>query len=346
MAASYGVVLIDSNRSARRVAVLREALSEATRRESQCDFKDLKVTDLYGYRQQEIQNAFTRFSKSVVFVVVDEKELTTLKYRRLPRIPCASISCGYELIRSLGRRADVYFVIRRNVSGLDVLSMLLSGARGVVDREVLGSSDLISLTVSSLMHGDRERCIVAGHAAHVLDSIIQLIKVKHGMAKRHFALLVALAEIPRQRLNIGDRVTQKEVVNQIQRYFDATGYQVKLDTYRLLPILLTIVKHGVSLEGDEDVEREEPDHSRFMLTRGERQELAFLPAYAREFGLPAHVLPVRDVDEINLINHIYKYGVNGVETVAQRNAERLEIRQVSLHRVHDEAARSNKRRAK
>ena len=221
MAASYGVVLIDSNRSARRVAVLREALSEATRRESQCDFKELKVTDLYGYRQQEIQNVFTRFSKSVVFVVVDEKELTTLQYRRLPRIPCESISCGYELIRSLGRRADVYFVIRRNVSGLDVLSMLLSGARGVVDREVLGSTDLISLTVSSLMHSDRERRIVAGHAAYVLESIIQLIKGKHGMAKRHFALLVALAEIPRQRLDIGEKVTQKEVVNQVQRHFEA-----------------------------------------------------------------------------------------------------------------------------
>jgi len=348
MAASYGVVLIDSNRSARRVAVLNEALSEATQRESQRDLEKLKVTDLYVYRQQEIEDTFTRFSKSVVFVVIDENELTTLKHGRLPRVPCESIACGYELIRSLGRRADVYFVIRRNVSGLDVLSMLLSGARGVVDREVLGSSDLISLTVSSLMHGDRERRIVAGHAAHVLDSTIQLIKVKHGMAKRHFALLVALAEIPRRRLNIGDRVTQKEVVNQIQRYFDATGYQVKLDTYRLLPILLTIVKQGVSLEEDEDVEREEPDNSRFMLTRGQRQELAFLPTYAREFGLPAHVLPVRDIDEINLINHIYKYGVNGVETVAQRNAERLEIRQVSLRRVQDDtrAVRSSKRRAK
>jgi hypothetical protein len=335
MAASYGVVLIDSNRSARRVAVLNEALSEATQRESQRDLEKHKVTDLYVYRQQEIEDTFTRFSKSVVFVVIDENELTTLKHGRLPRVPCESIACGYELIRSLGRRADVYFVIRRNVSGLDVLSMLLSGARGVVDRDVLGSSELIRMTVSTLMQSERERGIVAGHAAHVLDSLIQLIKEKHRMAKRHFALLVALAEIPRRRLDIGDRVTQIEVVNQIQRHFDATGYKVKLDTYRLLPTLLTIVKDGVSLEEDEDAESEDPDNSRFTLTRSQKQELAFLPAYAREFGLPAHVLPVRGIDEINLISHIYKYGVYGIETVTQRNAERIQILQVSLPRLHD-----------
>jgi hypothetical protein len=154
------------------------------------------------------------------------------------------------------------------------------------------------------------------------------------MAKRHFALLVALAEIPRLRLNISERVTQKEVVNQVQSHFDETGYKVKLDTYRLLPTVLTIVKEAMSDQYEEDMsewgDESLEDSSRLILSKSERPELAFLPSYARNFGLPTHVLPVRGISQEDLIKHLYKRGLYGVETIAVRQVENVQIRQVTL----------------
>ena len=103
----YGFVLVDHNRSARRAAVLSQALAEAAQSGSHNKMKEVNVTDVYTYRQPEIHAAIAQFSRSAVFIVVDEDELTALTDgRRLPRVPCQSIACGYELMNSLPGKAD------------------------------------------------------------------------------------------------------------------------------------------------------------------------------------------------------------------------------------------------
>jgi hypothetical protein len=349
---TYGMVVIDDNPAARRIAVLSQALADAQRANSRAVPGRVEATDLYTYGQPEIEAVVARFSRSSVFVVVNEERLSELTGgKAVPRVPSQSIAYGYELMSKFGTNVDVYFVVRRNAGGLDVISMLLSGARGVIDSEVLGSSALISIVLKGLAEPATETRILAGRAAQVLDSFVQLVRSKYRMAKHHFALLVALAEIPLMRLNITDRVTQKEVVNQLQRHFDETGYEVKLDTYRLLPTVLTIVKETISDDYEEDVsecgDENLEDNSRLILSKSERPELAFLPSYARHFGLPAQVLPVRGINQADLIKHLYKRGLYGVETLGALQFEGVQISQVTFPPGEgDRQKRKRRRRAR
>ena len=334
---AHGIVLLDHNCAARRRSVIAEALSEGAER----SLHAVNLEVLYSYRRSDVHGVIENFSRCRVFVVIGEEQLATLSDKsRLPRIPCASIACGYELLDQFRTGVDVYFVTGGAVCGFDVASMLLSGATGVIDSETLGATALIELILDDKR--DPSYRILAGRPQRVLESAIQLIRGKHRMAERHFSLLMALAEIPAVRLDISAPVTQKEVVNQIQSYVTTTGFNVKLDTYRLLPTLLTILKGEMATdEKDQDGDDGEDD-SRLMLNRNEKPELAYLPLYARMMGLPACVLPIRGVPQENLIREIYRRGIYGLERVDQT----VQGVQIGLYTLPNAAKQSSKKREK
>lgn len=313
------ILLIDRNLTARRSVVLGSAISELYEKEGK-GLNPPPVEAALPTQRNKIEQFLRVQPFGSIFVAVTESELSTLSDgERLPRKPCDSISCGFEIINQKVGDHDLYFLTRDNITGVDIASLLLSGARGIIDLEALGSLEVVGRVIQATHDTDKElNRILVGDPYTKLDRLIDL--VKNQMPVGHWNLLLALAEIPRVRLDVSGNVNQIKIAAALARWKDITGFQGSEQvTSRHLASVLNIIKRHVDVNPDEDNydENEEDDEvesrsrTRY-LTRGELKELPFLPAYARMFGLPRRLIPILGADESKLSTQLFKQGVMGM----------------------------------
>lgn len=312
------ILLIDRNPAARRSAVIGSAIAEL--QESEVSGVNPTVIETALPTQRDKIEQFLRaHALGAAFIAVNETELSTLSDgERLPRRPCESISCGFEILKQKVNEHDLYFLTRDNVTGVDIASLLLSGARGVIDMEALGSLEVVRRIIQATRDTGKElNRILAGDPYTKLDRLIDL--VKNQMPVGHWNLLLALAEIPRVRLDVSGNANQSKIAAALSRWKDVTGFQGSEQvTSRHLASVLNIIKRHVDVNPDEDNYDEDEDEevenigrTRY-LTRAELKELPFLPAYARMFGLPRRLIPILGADESKLGTQLFKQGVMGM----------------------------------
>ena len=311
-------LLVDRNQAARRAVVLKSAIVELNERVGRGETPPV-VEAALPTQKDKIKQFLEAHPAGITFVAVTEKELSMMSDDGgLPRMPCASIACGFEIINQKGGKHDLYFLTRDNVTGVDIVSMLLSGARGVIDLEAVGSLEVVKCVIQATRDTDKRlKRILVGEPHTKLDRLIDI--VKNQMSVGHWTLLLALAEIPRIRLDVSGNANQRKIASALSNWKHVTGFQGSENvTSRHLASILNIIKQHVDVNPDEDEYDEDEDEEAEregrtrQLTQAELKELPFLPAYARMFGLPRRLIPVRAADESKLASQLFNQGVMGI----------------------------------
>lgn len=334
------ILLIDQNPSARRSVVLSSAVTELNEKEN-WGANLVGVETVLPTQKDKIKQFLRNHSQGIIFVAITENDLSTLSNgNRLPRKPCDSISCAFEIIGQIGESNDLYFLTRNNITGVDAISMLLSGARGVIDMEALGSAEVIKCVIRANRDTNKNLSrILVGDPYTKLDRLIDTIKNQVPIG--HWNLLLALAEIPRVRLDVSGNANQIKIASALSKWKDITGFQGSEDvTRRHLASILNIIKGWIDVNPEEDeyeddelFEDDEVEHesrSTRQLTRSEMQELPYLPTYARMFGLPRRLIPIRDADESKLGTQLFRQGIMGMYVKSPSIKSGIKIGRVTM----------------
>jgi hypothetical protein len=263
------------------------------------------------------------------------------------------------LIDELGIENDVYFVTR-SITGVDAISLLMSGARGLVEMEPLGSC----WAMQEIIHGVREpekklNRLLIGSPYHKLKSLIEMANGRWQLPESHWSLLLALAEIPLLKLPIPNKKrqnsdqdtketsdttqegirpargknkpTQNQIADEIAEWVTVTGYSVSGSTSRKLPLLLNLIMDELDVDSSEQTQDIELSGKRRMLRGEEMFELPYLPTYVRLLDFPPRLLPIRGLDQSQLAARLYK-GLRGIEIVSTSTHENVIVAHVTLPR--------------
>ena len=310
--------LYDQKLYARRHLVIKDAAQEVLGTE--VDVKRIST------ESSLVSHWIDGSSGSIIFIVITENQLADLKENRLPRVCCDSIRIGYDLIDKVGTNNDIYFVVR-DVTGADVVSMLLSGARGVIDPDFLGSSEVIKKVLDEVRTRDRRlNRLLIGRPSQTLKSLREMVVSKWQLASTHWELLLALGEIPCIRLHVNKNMpNQKGIANEIANWHRVTGYLVNTNTSKKIPTIMELVASEV-LEDDEtdDWTIEERQNKRRQLSGSEMLELPYLPMYARYLGFPSRLLPISGYDQSQIAIKLYS-GLRGIEFVTTKYHENGDV---------------------
>lgn len=293
------VVWVDTEPKARRASLLRQAIEESRPPHSgqTGDKVIVKLCECDSTSKTRILS-LAQANPSLIFIVVSEAELAAFG-TDLQRIPCASVRLGYELISECSTCNDIYFVIPSGrATGVDVLSLLVSGARGVVGLDALCSSQIVRALVNRYGKGQRlEDPIVAGEPMELLDHLIELVDARYKRQAK-FELLLALSEIPLARLPIQGSPTNTQLAEEIGKFGNKTGYYRNTNTERIIPLIVDEVEQLLESPVGSMITEELPHQLRLRLGYLGRVKMIdppYLPMYARlVYGLPSCLLPVRD----------------------------------------------------
>jgi len=330
------IVLIDKNTTARRAAIVREAVADLIREENDQDiWKTVSVKTFAPSEQSEVAVALTGHNCAIALIIIDEKELSTLTDgERIPRLPCESVLCGYRLIGQMGSGNDLFFVVRGDIiTGVDVISMLLSGIRGVIDINALGSPGVLKTLVNATQMLDKRlNRLVVGRPYELLDSLITMARIKWQISMEHWALLLALAEIPLLKLPSEYPPKQNKIAQEVSAFEGMTGYLVNSSTQRKLPLILDMVGGEIGVFDNDELTSEEERLGRGRyLDREEMFELPYLPLYAREIGMPSRLLPIRELDQSQLATWLYK-GFRFIEIRSTQTYDNIPVVQITMPR--------------
>jgi hypothetical protein len=347
------VLLLDDAPAAGREAALREALYAASRGVS---FSGRMVqVDLTARRLRDVVAADRPELADMVLIAISEDRVSSLTSDesvegggRLPRIACGSVRAGYDLLRNEGRRPDVYFLLRPPVSyGLHVLSLVLSGADGVLDAEYAGSSHVAAWLLQrrlrhlanakwassrstglTLSNATRKVTALAGRPAEALDRLIDIARADWHIDFPRWELLLALAQVPRERLGPRPRTpSQTWVKAALDNWAHVTGYVGGEGVRRRIPSVFDLLRDDEeTMLADSPADRE---GRRRALTSQEMQELPALPALARSKGFPNQLLPVRGVDDSALAHTLYR-GLDRVQPYWSQEQDGVTLRLVTL----------------
>lgn len=235
----------------------------------------------------------------IAIVVVSEKRLSEFTDGQLPRKPCPSIAAGYRLLdthQSARKRLDLHLVVKREVTGVELLSMLVSGTAGVADIDGLAAIvRRAALTRCQAQDAGHHRHLLFGECYTTLDRFADQFR---DVAPDLWKVSLALAEVPADQLDLGERGTQREAAEALDSWSHVTGYVDDGNTYRRIGRLAKMVGHS-----DQDEDEGEPGR----LHKPEKLRiLPSLPMYVRRFGYPPCLLPIRGRDQPGLAVDLYK----------------------------------------
>lgn len=325
------LVLLDKQIIARRKVVIEEAAVELAK--SDPGSVDVGLEYLPATNISQIRKRLTRQSSKLIMVVVHEDDLSGLTdEQKIPRIPCESVALSYSLLDHVGANNDLYVVVR-DITGVDVISLLLSGVRGVIDVDAIGSSKILKKLVNGTSQPDkRMHRLLIGRPYLAFNALVEMARVRLQIPIQHWRLLLALAEIPVRKLNCDLQPKQKQIANEMSKYEDTTGYVVTNVTSRQLPLVLQLVAGELGLLGEDNTsERRDAGKRRRFLDREEMFELPYLPSYARELGLSSCLLPVRGLDQSQLADYLYK-GLRGIETALTSSLDGIALADLTMPR--------------
>lgn len=348
------VLIIDGQNHARRDAVLRAAFDAIRSRDSRDIYRDVQINSFPPSEQLEIKESLRAAAQkhipTLTLVVVSERDRSKPADGITGRLPCDSISLGYGLIDEAGVANDIYYVVN-DITAVETLSLLLSGARGVIQVDALGAVGLLMALVDGTTERDKRlNRKLAGRPYHELELAIDVWRRNLQIADRHWLLVLALAEIPVMRLptqrtrDIAEassieekrkarkQPTQKQIALEISLYSSVTGFSYS-GSERLLPDVLKMLEVAImQIETGEQASYEPSSvEKRRRLAQEEMFELPFLPVYARRAGFPSRLLPIRGINDTQLSDHLYA-GISRVEIKRTRSADALVIADVTVPR--------------
>jgi hypothetical protein len=352
------VLLIDDAPGAGREAALRAALEAA---DTAAGGHSLKV-EVKTQRTGELaamSGADRGQLADIVLIAISEEDVCVLTPdaraeggERIPRKACQSVKIGYSLLDDDVGRPDVYFLTRSSVTyGLHVLSLVVSGADGVLDAECVGSQRTAARLLERrrgrtrgsraspraaprLVWSNKSRTasLLAGKPAEALDNLIDVARAGWQIDLRHWELLLALAQVPRDRL--GPRTKRAPssiwISEALNRWSLVTGYVAGANVRRQVPWVFDLL----TADEEEDVAvdtMEDRDRRRRGLTSEQMHDLPFLPALARSKGFPRKILPVRNVSDAALTETLYR-GLYRVQLYRSEVDEGIQFRFATLPR--------------
>jgi len=340
------ILVVDGNPAARRCAIIRETVAELADKSGDGTWAAMKVEAMLPSKTSNVIKKIQDIQPCIVLVVLTETKFSKLTGgKQIPRVPCDSIACGYEIIEQIGVSSDVYFVPRDdNISGVDIMSMLLSGARGVVDLETLGSGVILKTLLQATKNPDavkKKNRLLVGRPYKQLGTLLDMTKSR--LTPNQWNLLLALAEIPCTTLKVNTKsgnANQKAIALEISRWWERTGYRGSDETSRNVVNVLLEIKGNLAsslVEGEGNFEygfdEEEYDLDDHELTKMQKRELPYLPLYARMMGLPSLLLPIRGLDETLLTSELFKKGVNGMHVKAPISKNGIPVGEVTMPRA-------------
>lgn len=347
MATPSSILVVDGNMAARRCAIIRETVEDLAKKRGNGGWANIKVETFLPSNKNDIGRILRTIKPLIVLVILAETKFSKLADgRRLPRVPCESIMCGYEIIAQIGVPNDVYFVARDdNISGVDVMSILLSGARGIIDLESLGSTVILKTLLDATKNPvtlKKQNRLLVGRPYKRLEKLLDM--TKNRLTPNQWNLLLALAEIPCVPLKVNTKsgnANQTAIALEVSRWWQMTGYRVTDETRRHIVSVLLEIKSNLALgtdgyEDDLDYEFEEEDEEDMdssELTKMQKRELPYLPLYARMMGLPSRLLPIRGLDETLLASELFKKGINGMHIKAPTKKNGIVVGEVTMRRT-------------
>lgn len=353
------IYLADDQPLAGRISMLETTVKSSTDTSGQKYWAALGVEGLSSANMGEAE-ARLRAGNAVALVVLTAENLTMLTDGHLPRRVCAPVNVGYELLNQLNGIGDVYFLAAQ-ITGVEILSLLLSGARGVLDMGVLGSVGILRHLCDATRDIEKGmNRIAAGHSFSELDKLIQTVRVKWRMAPEHWRLLLAFGEVPVMKLPCGFPPNQDNAARALARYEGITGYVVSKRTARKIPALLDYVGSELDQLNDEKQQRDnagdenwpedtmpesEETHSldedqsapnprrwrEGRLTPEEKADLPYLPVTIRHLGFPQRLLPIRGLDQSHLSGRLYD-GILGIDVLRTRSFGGIRFVQLTMAR--------------
>ena len=315
ISSDVSILLIDDEPIARRYAIVGEAAKEGLATNGAMIGRNIDIQFLRPSQKPEITQFIKNEKPYIALIVITEEELSLLPNEKIPRIPCDSIAVGYELVDRVGVANDIYFVVR-DITGVDVISLLLSGARGVIDSKALGEWSTLQTLIAGISESDKRlNRILIGQPYRELKSLKEMAHGRWQLAPQHWSMLLALAEIPVLRFSISDnKPKQNQIAREMSKWVEVTGYVVPEVAARRLPTLLTLVTGELEVE-DSEVESDVHSGKRRALSSAEMFELPYLPMYVRELGFPSRLIPIRGLDQTQLVTRLLK-GLRGIEVVS------------------------------
>ena len=279
------LAFVDSNQAARRSEIVRVVVGEEAK------VADCEVV-FSSHKNPEGLGALEDLD--TVVVVIGDRELAGLTEGKYPRRCATALQEAFSLLDSCsnaGKDLDLYIVVKSDVSGVDVLSILLSGTAGVADLD--GLAPLVSRAIVRHRLPVAERMakrLLIGQPYVALDHFLE--KHKH-LSRELFEAAIALAEVPVDQLDLGDKATQTEAAAALDAWSHVTGYHDFGSTYRHIGSLAKCWD-----EQDEDGNRLHKTEKLRLLPN--------LPLYARRQGFPGRLIPIRGRRQQEITVDLYR----------------------------------------
>lgn len=327
------IYLLDENPVSHLGTILQSVASESalTTRTPVIEIRVIRNLDLI-----EVVSSL-REEISILLVVVDDREHTRLLGGRLPRLPCPSIAFGYKVLDQVGRNGNVFFVMRE-ITGVETISLLLSGAKGIIDVEALSSRLLLRKVVESVFEEEKKlNRLIAGRAYDELEKLIQMARSKWQIAPHHWNLLLALAEVPVDEIPGRTLPNMDQFTRIMARYEQVTGFHPTIsNTARKIELVLDLVTEELNShyyesqsveEYDDDVEEQREKG----LSIRQKAQLLYLPLSVRRLGFPKTLLPINGLDASYLHSRLYK-GLRGIDLASPTLSGEIRIARATVSR--------------
>jgi hypothetical protein len=211
----------------------------------------------------------------------------------------------------------LYFVAPSYIGGVDVLTLLHAGARGVVDKRALGCTGVFKSILSSQPRQSEadEQNVIIGTPYDRLAYLKRWAIDEYRIPESHWCLLVALAQIPSPRLGAaGGRLSAYAAADMLSSWHLHTGYHKNSITRRQVPLVFKLLRDVLIEAMDIDDDEVDAEVMRTFVNTylpGIRLtdnifELGYLPTYARLIGLPNVFIPLRLESRHDLASMLYQ----------------------------------------
>ena len=149
----------------------------------------------YSKALRESESCYT---KPAILVTVTRSPLASFDATVMGgRRPSDEVDAGLRLLRGVGLNADVFFVLCAADCGpVDIFSLLLAGARGVLDASALGSRPILEYLASPSKWTDPLRHLLVGRPYERLAYFHGRVFAHTRLSRPQFQCLVGLAEMP------------------------------------------------------------------------------------------------------------------------------------------------------
>lgn len=308
ISSDLNLFLVDNKMIARRRSIIQSTLAEMGKDASKLNFQHIGSAEY-----SKIIDVANKADTIALFTVGHEQLASLSENGSLPRIVCETLAHGYETINQLGSESNVYAVVGK-ITGVEVLSLLLSGFKGVLDVNSLGSTAMIRRILSDVNKTERlQKCLLIGRPYLSFKFLSQALRSDLQIDGSQWNLLLALAEIPMIKLPFSGKVPkQKTLASTIAEWSHATGYLSIDAASRNLPKIQDTLFDILTSE-DYKSELHLIELGDFgTLDKNDQIDLHYLPLYARLIGLPSCLIPIRGADESQIQSLLYK-GLRGTE---------------------------------